>query len=169
MRDLDGRRVHPQLAVSYVSNRYFFYVVGSVPDGKNPRRVDPKLIERYRVGVSKWRRARRKRAGSANLQYLRHGRLFVLLATHDEHDFFAEEARVVRDVRRVPFKAFGYAVSYNAGYLHARIPRSARHALGAGTCGGRSVWGPRASPARCAAVGPAAAVTRARTLLDSGM
>ena len=112
-----------QLAVSYVSNGYFFYVVGSVPEGKDPRRVDAKLIDRYGVGVSKWSRARRKRAGSANLQYLRHGRLFVLLATHGEHEFFAEEGKAVRDVRRVPFKAFGYAVSYKAGHVHVRIER----------------------------------------------
>ena len=112
-----------QLAVSYVSNGYFFYVVGSVPEGKDPRRVDAKLIDRYGVGVSKWSRARRKRAGSANLQYLRHGRLFVLLATHGEHEFFAEEGKAVRDVRRVPLKAFGYAVSYKAGHVHVRIER----------------------------------------------
>lgn len=112
-----------QLAVSYVSNGYFFYVVGSVPEGKDPRRVDAKLIDRYGIGVSKWSRARRKRAGSANLQYLRHGRLFVLLATHGEHEFFAEEGKGVRDVRRVPLKAFGYAVSYKAGHVHVRIER----------------------------------------------
>lgn len=112
-----------QLAVSYVSNGYFFYVTGSVPEGKDPRRVDAKLIERYGVGISKWSRARRKRAGSANLQYLRYGHFFVLLATHGEHDFFAEEEKAVRDVRRVPLKAFGYAVSYKAGHVHVRIER----------------------------------------------
>lgn len=112
-----------QLAVSYVSNGYFFYVVGSVPEGKDPRRVDAKLIDRYGIGVSKWSRARRKRAGAANLQYLRHGRLFVLLATHGEHEFFAEEGKAIRDVRRVPLKAFGYAVSYKAGHVHVRIER----------------------------------------------
>lgn len=112
-----------QLAVSYVSNGYFFYVMGSVPEGKDPRRVDAKLIDRYGVGVSKWSRARRKRAGAANIQYLRHGRLFVLLATHGEHTFFAEEGAAVRDVRRVPLKAFGYAVSYKARHVHVRIER----------------------------------------------
>jgi hypothetical protein len=112
-----------QLAVSYVSNGYFFYVVGSVPEGKDPLRVDAKLIDRYNVGVSKWSRARRKRAGAANVQYLRHARLFVLLATHGEHPFFADEGRSVRDVRRVPLKAFGYAVSYKAGHVHVRIER----------------------------------------------
>jgi|GEM_PF-2277160 len=46
-----------QLAVSYVSNGYFFYVAGSVPEGKDPRAVDAKLIERYGIGVTKWTRA----------------------------------------------------------------------------------------------------------------
>lgn len=112
-----------QLAVAYVSNGYFFYVTGCVPEAKEPRRVDSKLIERYGIDVSKWSRARRKRAGAANLQYLRHNRLFVLLATHGEHAFFAEEGESVRDVRRVPLKAFGYAVSYRGGHVHVRIER----------------------------------------------
>lgn len=112
-----------QLAVAYVSNGYFFYVTGCVPEAKEPSRVDSKLIERYGIDVSKWSRARRKRAGAANLQYLRHNRLFVLLATHGEHAFFAEEGESVRDVRRVPLKAFGYAVSYKGGHVHVRIER----------------------------------------------
>lgn len=112
-----------QLAVAYISNGYFFYVTGHVPEAKEPTRVDAKLIKRYGIDVSKWSRARRKRAGAANLQYLRHNRLFVLLATHGEHAFFAEEGKSVRDVRRVPLKAFGYAVSYKGGHAHVRIER----------------------------------------------
>jgi hypothetical protein len=71
-----------QLAVSYIGKGYWFYVAGHVPEGKAPEAVDAKLINRYGIGVSKWTRARRKLAGSANLQYLRHGRFFLLLATH---------------------------------------------------------------------------------------
>jgi len=112
-----------QLAVSYVSNGYFFYVVGRIPEGKDPRAIDVKLLGRYGVHISKWAKARRKQAGGANLQYLRHGRLFVLLATHGQHPFFAEEGDRVRDVRRVPLKAFGYAVSFKGGHVHVRIER----------------------------------------------
>lgn len=112
-----------QLAVSYVSNGYFFYVVGRVPDGKDAGAVDRKLVGRYGVHISKWAKARRKQAGGANLQYLRHGKLFVLLATHGQHPFFAEEGDRVRDVRRVPLKAFGYAVSFKRGHVHVRIER----------------------------------------------
>lgn len=110
-----------QLAVSYVSNGYFFYVIGHVPTHKDPARVDVKLIERYEVAMSKWTRARRKRAGIASVQYLRFEQLFVLLATHGEHCFFLEEGDRVRDLRRVPLKAFGYAVSSKRGHAHVRI------------------------------------------------
>lgn len=112
-----------QLAVSYISNGYFFYVTGHVPEGKDPARVDAKLIERYRVGISKWTRARRKRSGQANIQYIRRDRLFTLIATHGEHEFFQAEGDRVRDLRRVPLKAFGYSLSYKRGHAHVRIER----------------------------------------------
>lgn len=110
-----------QLAVSYISNGYFFYVLGRVPAGKDATKIDAKLLERYGIAVSKWSRARRKRAGRASIQYLRHGDRFILLATHGEHPFFAEEGESVRDCRRVPIKVFGYAVSYKRGHAHVRI------------------------------------------------
>ncbi len=112
-----------QLAVSYVAKGYWFYVTGRIPPHKDPRRVDQKLIERYGLEVSKYARARRKRAGLANVQYLRLGHVYALLATKGEHPFFAAEGRCVRDLRRVPLKVFGYAVSYrmNGGRGHASV------------------------------------------------
>lgn len=112
-----------QLAVSYVANGYVFYVMGQVPDGKNPAKIDAKLIDRYGIDVSKWSRARRKRSGTASVQLLRYRQLFVLLATHGEHPFFSLEGDRVRDLRRVPLKAFGYAISYKSGHAHVRIER----------------------------------------------
>jgi hypothetical protein len=47
-----------QLAVGLIPHGYFFYVMGCIPEGKEPQRVDAKLIERYSIGVSKWTRAR---------------------------------------------------------------------------------------------------------------
>jgi hypothetical protein len=111
------------LAVAYVSNGYHYYVVGLVPEGKQPERVDAKLIDRYRIDQSKWQRARRKRRGAASVQYLRLGRRFVLLATHGEHPFFDLEGDRVRDVRRVPLKLFGYSVGYSGGHVRVRIER----------------------------------------------
>lgn len=112
-----------QLAVSYVGNGYFFYVTGQIPEGKDAGAVDAKLIARYGVDVSKWSRARKKQAGLANVQYIRFGRFFVLLATHGAHRFFRDEAKAIRDARRVPIKVGGYAVSYRGGHAHVRIDR----------------------------------------------
>ena len=112
-----------QLAVAYISNGYCFYVLGVVPDGKDPERIDAKLIAKFNIDISKWTRARQKRAGRASVQYLRFGRLFALVATHGEHPFFLEEGDRVRDLRRVPLKAFGYALSFKRGHAHVRIER----------------------------------------------
>jgi hypothetical protein len=112
-----------QLAVSYVGRGYWFYVSGRIPDGKDPPRVDAKLVERYGIDISKWTRARRKRLGLANMQYIRHGRFFVLLATHGRHAFFDREKPIIRDVRRAPVKYAGYSVSFRDGHPHVRIER----------------------------------------------
>ena len=104
-----------QLAVAYVANGYWFYVTGWIPPGKSPEDVDRKLIDRYGIDVSKWTRCRRKKAGLANVQYLRHDRFFVLLATHGAHPFFAAEGKLVRDIRRQPLHFMGYSVSCRKG------------------------------------------------------
>ena len=110
-----------QLAVAYVARGYWFYVSGWIPFNKDAETVDRKLIEKYGIDMSKWERARRKKAGLANLHYLRHGRTFILIATHGQHPFFEEEAGQVRDIRRVPFKLGGYSVSYRNGHASVRI------------------------------------------------
>src|SRR5262249_52205923 len=55
-----------QLAVSYLVHGYWYYVTGYIPEHKDPRAVDQKLLTRYGIGLSKWSRARRKQAGGAN-------------------------------------------------------------------------------------------------------
>lgn len=110
-----------QLAVAYVGHGYWFYVTGEIPERKDPRRVDEKLIEKYGLGIGKATRARRKAAGLANIQYLRFKHHFILLATHGTHPFFEEERQFLRDAREVPIKFGGYAISYRAGHPHVRI------------------------------------------------
>jgi hypothetical protein len=112
-----------QLAVGYVSRGYFFYVTGTIPVTKDPKRIDEKLISKYKVARSKWSRARQKKAGAANIQYLRFERWFVLLATHGHHQFFDEEAASLRDVRKTPIKFAGYSVGYAEGSIRVRIER----------------------------------------------
>jgi hypothetical protein len=96
-----------------------------MPAAKDPRAVDQKLLEKYGIAVSRPARARRKRAGLANVHYLRHGRFFVLLASHGRHPFFEEEGDSVRDIRRLPLQFSGYSVTYRPGHfkVQARADR----------------------------------------------
>jgi len=113
-----------QLAVQYVTHGYWWYVAGHVPEGRDATKTDRKLIEQYDVELSRWARSRRKRAGRANVQYLRHERFFVIVATAGEHEFYRREPNV-RDIRKVPVKYAGYSVSYRrstvTGKGHASV------------------------------------------------
>ena len=104
-----------QLASCYLPHGYWFYVSGQIPEHKDARNVDEKLIGKYGIGLSRQSRARRKRVGIANIHYLRHGRFFVLLATHGHHPFYDDEAGNIRDARRVPIKFAGYSIGVKMG------------------------------------------------------
>lgn len=104
-----------QIACCYLRHGYWFHVQGKVPAGKSPEAIDEKLISKYGIAVSESTRARRKKAGGSNLQYIRHERTFVLLATKGDHRFFDQEAKLIRDIRRVPIRYAGYSISYKPG------------------------------------------------------
>jgi len=104
-----------QLAVAYITHGYWFYVAGQIPEGKDPAAVDAKLIDRYGIAITKWARCRRKKQGLANMQYLRHERFFVLLASKGRHEFFDRERASFCDVRRVPIKFAGYSIGCRIG------------------------------------------------------
>lgn len=113
-----------QVATAYIPHGYWFYVQGSIPDGKHAGKVDGKLIERYGVAISKWSRARRKRLGRACMQYIRFESTFLLLATPGQHTFFELERGMIRDVRKTPIKIGGYSISARRGpdgKLHAHV------------------------------------------------
>lgn len=110
-----------QLAVCYVGRGYYYYVLGRVPEGKDPAAVDRKLIERYGITAKKWERAYRKQQGLANLQYLRYGRTFVLLCSEGEHVFRSRERASIRDVRKTGIRFGGYLVSFRGGHVQVRI------------------------------------------------
>ena len=114
-----------QVAVGYVKNHYRYYVMGYLRGGKDPGEIDRKLIEKYRINIDKWERHRRKRVGLANLQYIRHERTFLLMATGPEgtHPFFEREVSI-RDAREVPIKYAGYEISYRGGRVWVRIERA---------------------------------------------
>ena len=104
-----------QLACCYLRHGYWFYVSGMIPANKPPTAVDRKLIEKYGINVSESTRARRKRNGQANLQYLRYGRRFLILATKGQHEFFVAESCSIKDMRHVPLQFHGYSISYRRG------------------------------------------------------
>lgn len=104
-----------QIACCYLRHGYFHYVQGRVPKGKLPELIDAKLIAKYGIAVSESTRARRKKLGLANLHYIRHESVFVLLATKGEHPFYKGEANLIRDIRRVPIRYAGYSISYKPG------------------------------------------------------
>jgi hypothetical protein len=115
-----------QLAVSYVPHGYLHYVTGVLPEGKDPRQVDEKLLAKYGIDVSKFVRARRKAADFANVQHLRHRRFFAILATHGRHPFFLPvseggEGENIQDCRETPIKFGSYAASHRGGHAHVRI------------------------------------------------
>ena len=118
-----------QVATAYLPHGYWFYCQGFVPEGKNPEAIDAKLIAKYGAALSKWQRARRKRGGHANLQYVRLGSIFLLMATKGVHPFFEEEAATIRDARKVPIRIGGYSISVRKGpdgrlHSHVRIDRA---------------------------------------------
>lgn len=113
-----------QVAVSYVSNRYWFYVAGAVPEGKDLRAVDEKFIKLYQLSISKYVRCRRRKSGEAGVQYIRLGRFFLILATHGEHLFFVREKTMIRDVRRSPIRVGGYSIGYRSGRVSVRIEKT---------------------------------------------
>lgn len=128
-----------QIACCYLRDGYWFYVTGRIPDRKTPEDVDRKLIEKYGIAVSESTRARRKKLGQANLQYIRYQRFFVILATHGTHRLFDDEVESIRDIRRIPLQFEGYSISYRRGgrtrsgqpddKWHAHVAIERRHYL----------------------------------------
>ena len=101
-----------QVAVSYLRHGYWFYVSGRVKPGKDPAKLDRKLLAKYGIDINERQRADRKRRGLANMQYIRHGNWFLLLATEGHHAFKQQERKQFRDCRRHPIKFEGYSISY---------------------------------------------------------
>jgi hypothetical protein len=105
------------IAASYLRHGYYWYVTGTIPDRKDPREVDRKLIDKYDIDLSDWERSRRKKRGIAGVHYLRHDRWFILMATEGHHPLKSPasaggEKEQLRDCRRVPIRFRGYSISY---------------------------------------------------------
>jgi hypothetical protein len=118
-----------QLAVCYLKNHYFFYVMGQIREERDPLPIDRQILERYGIEMSKWGRYRRRLHGMASLQYLRYKRSFIILATNGQHRFFEAEGKVIRDAREVPIRFWRHSVSYRGGHPHVRIEQAEFSAL----------------------------------------
>lgn len=70
-----------QQAMKYLMHSYFFYVRGFVRDDDDEDRIDQEILEKYGLDISRTERSRRKKQGFASVQYLRHDRDWVLMAT----------------------------------------------------------------------------------------
>jgi hypothetical protein len=114
-----------QLAVSYISNGYYFYVAGIIPAQKSPKKTDQKILAAYGIDISRWTRARRKKEGHASVQYLRFDHFYIIIATHGVHLLFATEANRLRDVRKTPISFMGYSIGCRrergGGGYHASV------------------------------------------------
>ena len=89
-----------QVALSYLRHGYWWYVTGLVPERKDVLEVDHNILTKY--GIRKdWRyAAHNKSRGLANVQYIRHGRFYVIMATKGLHEFKQREAKRIRDARQ---------------------------------------------------------------------
>ena len=134
-----------QVALSYLRHGYWWYVTGVIPERKDPLDVDNGILTKYDIRKD-WRFiAHNKAQGIANLQYIRHGRFYVIMATKGHHEFKHREAKRIRDARTCPIlipqlfgerverktgnkrksqRTFdGYAVSYRRGGYLKKTPQ----------------------------------------------
>lgn len=105
------------IAASYLRHGFYWYVTGSIPAGKDPLKVDQKLIAKYGIDVSEWDRRHRKQRGIANAHYLRYQSWFILMVSDGHHPLKQRanqggEGEHLRDCRRVPIRFQGYSISY---------------------------------------------------------
>ena len=106
-----------QVAVCYLRHGYWHYTTGRIPHGKDPESIDQKLIAKYEIALTERQRAYPRKRCLANMQYLRFGQWFLLLATDGHHKFKQEEKTQIRDCRRHPIKFEGYSISYRRSGL----------------------------------------------------
>lgn len=99
--------------IRYISSGYYFYIRVLIPERKDPKFVDRKLLNLYHIAQPAWRRERRNLKKSAGIHYLRHNRLAVIMLTKGRHDgFYCDHANNVADIRRKALKVFGYSIRF---------------------------------------------------------
>jgi hypothetical protein len=104
-----------RVATHLLPKGYYFFVQGTLSKGKNPLALDQKFISRYDVAKTEGARRWRKSQGLGNVQYVRHGMSWILLATHGDHAIREGEGDNLKDVRRAPIRIGHYAVYVKRG------------------------------------------------------
>lgn len=112
-----------RIATCLLRHGYLHYVQGQVPEGKDPRAIDKKLLEKYQVDQNEWTRARRKQKGQANLQYVRFEETWVLMATEGYHPMKTAEQSQLRDVREAPIQIAGYSIYLKKGDFKKKLTK----------------------------------------------
>jgi hypothetical protein len=104
-----------RVATHLLPKGYYFFVQGVVPEGKDPRALDAKLLAKYDVVKTEGARRWRKQQGLGNVQYVRYGKSWMLLATHGDHAIREGEGNNLKDVRRVSIRIGDYTLSVKRG------------------------------------------------------
>ena len=111
-----------RVATHLLPKGYFFFVQGTLSDGKDPRALDAKLLTKYDVAKSEGARRWRKSQGLGNVQYVRYQKHWILLATHGDHPIREGEGVNLKDARRVPIRIGDYALYVKRGNYLKRNP-----------------------------------------------
>ena len=91
-----------QVALSYLRHGYWWYVTGMISTRKDPQEVDDNILIKYDIRKD-WRFIPyNKQRGNANLQYIRHDRFYIIMATKGWHHFKDRESKRIRDARTCP-------------------------------------------------------------------
>ena len=75
---------------------------GNILAEKDPAKTDRKIIEQYRIDVSKSTRVKQKKAGEANSNIFALGTSSSSLLRFGVHRFFEDEATQIKDLREAP-------------------------------------------------------------------
>jgi hypothetical protein len=111
-----------RVATHLLPKGYYFFVQGTLPEGKNPAALDAKLLSKYDVAKTEGARRWRKSQGLGNVQYVRFQRSWILLATHGEHAIREGEGSNLNDARRAPIRIGDYAIYVKRGHYVKRLP-----------------------------------------------
>ena len=116
-----------RLTKYYLPHGYYFFTTSTVPEHKDVAQVDRNIIEKYGLAISRTARSRDKAKGVARVQYLRHERQIILVATSGDHGFFDDKS--VRDCRLTPLPVWYYWITATQKRYHVKVCPESYHAV----------------------------------------